>query len=205
MFLHGTIGMRHRNLIERRVAGQTRRFEHQFQIHHVVNDNRTFPTPFRLPSTFHIPRLDNPCHRTEAGGQGTGSLNNHLLIFWIARQTQTVPKTTIDHKTDIMVPLDVFGIFHRFRIFLCKRQQALISCQLIQIPNRTGEKTTAPIRQVTIINRTVRVQRSHKLTARLDQFNLFSYLFTGKLYVLFNKPVSCPPAGNQRNTECHAH
>jgi len=33
------------------------------------------------------------------------------------------------------------------------------------------EKTTAPIRQVTIINRTVRVQRSriHKLTARLDQ------------------------------------
>ena len=65
MFLHGTVGMRHRDLIERRITGQTRSFEHQFQIHHIVNDNRTFPTPFGLPSAFHIPRLDNPGSRTK--------------------------------------------------------------------------------------------------------------------------------------------
>ena len=199
--------MRNGNLIESRVTGQPCSGKQQFEIHHIIDDHRTLPAPFRNPSSIHVPWLDNPRYRPKAGRQGTGSFDNHLLVFRIARQTQTVPKTAINHKADIMVPLDVFGISHRFRVFLCKRQQALIPCQFIQIPNRTGEKTTAPVRQVTIINGTVRIQRSrvHKLAARLDQLDFLSYLFTGKLYVLFNKPISCSSAGNQRNTECHAH
>ena len=127
LFFHSAVDVRNGNLIESWVAGQPCSGKQQLEVHHIIDNHRALPTPFRNPSSIHIPRLDNPCHRTEAGGQGTGSLNNHLLIFWIARQTQTVPKTAIDNKTDIMVPLDVFD------------------------------------------------------------------LFTGKFYVLFNKPVSCPP------------
>ena len=189
MFLHGTIGMRHRNLIERRVAGQTRRFEHQFQIHHVVNDNRTFPTPFRLPSAFHIPRLDNPGSRTEAGRQRLGSLHHHIFIRRRPCQSQAIPETAIYNKSDIMMPSQVFGFLYGIRIFGGQRQQRAVARQFIQIPDRSGEKAAPPIRITTIIDRTVCLKR-HRIQAfptRFDHTDLIPYLCTGKIDILVNK------------------
>lgn len=66
---HSRVSMFLSHIIESRVARKFSGFEQQLQIHHIVNDNRTFPSAFGLPAFVGIPRLDNACTRTKTGRQ----------------------------------------------------------------------------------------------------------------------------------------
>ena len=54
--------------IESGITGQFGCFEQKFQVHHVVNDNRTFPASFTLPAiAFYIPALNDSGIRAKTG------------------------------------------------------------------------------------------------------------------------------------------
>ena len=55
MVSHSRIGMLPGYVIESGVAGQPGSFEQQFEVHHIINDNGTFPATFSLPPLVCIP------------------------------------------------------------------------------------------------------------------------------------------------------
>ena len=55
-----TVGMCYGYFMESGITGQFGFLEQKFQVHHVVNDNRTFPASFTLPAiTLYIPALND--------------------------------------------------------------------------------------------------------------------------------------------------
>ena len=55
MVSHSRIGVLPGYVVESGVAGQPGSFEQQFEVHHIINDNGTFPATFSLPSLICIP------------------------------------------------------------------------------------------------------------------------------------------------------
>lgn len=139
------IGMFHGDVIERGVAGQAGRFEQQLEVHHIVDDDGTLPAARSLPATVGIPRLDDPCPRTEAGGQRLGSLDNDVLIVGLAGQTVTVQVTATDHEAHIVMPLQVFDGIQVLGILLGQLLPLLVTGQFIGEPHAAGKEARAPV------------------------------------------------------------
>ena len=196
--------MSHCHLIVSGVARELGRLEEQFQIHHVVDDDGTFPAPFRLPAvSFHVPALDDLGLLVETCAERLGRLDHHVLIFFLMAQAETVAVAAVDDEADVMVPGEITGLIKSLGVFLCQRQQRGIAGQFIQIPHAAGEEPAPPVGIAAVIYFTLVVQsnRIETFSACLNRVNLQSDLcpcvFNG-----FLLPVSFR-SGSLLRAGCH--
>ena len=130
--------MRHRNFIETRIAAVNRSVEQQFEIHHVIDDNRAFPAFVRVPRHNHAGLGLKPRR------QRTRRLNQHVPVCRIAGDSVTVAVTASHSESDVVIRSQVFDPFESFGLFRRARFPLRITGQLVQKPQRTGEETADP-------------------------------------------------------------
>ena len=140
MIFHRRIGMRNRDIMETVIAGSLACPRQQFEVHHIIDDNRILPFTIigKVPGT---DRLD---HRVEPGTERTGACHQHILVSGILCQPVTVAIATIKHEAYIVIIRHMLHFFQAFG----KKSGILLQfgsrIVFIQIPEFTGEETAAP-------------------------------------------------------------
>ncbi|MNT39558.1 hypothetical protein D3C86_1282840 [compost metagenome] len=107
MILHRRVCMTYSDMIIARVPGQFCCFKKQFQIEHVINNDRKIPTMAIM-----IPRTDASDLRIKACCQSFSGLDNDIPIMCIGCKTITVTNTTENLKAHIMgFPIILFAFY----------------------------------------------------------------------------------------------
>ena len=140
MIFHRRIGMRDRDIIETVIAGSLACPRQQFEVHHIIDDNRILP--FTIIGK--VPGTDRFDHRVESGTERAGACHQYILISGILCQAVTIAIATIKHETYIVVTRHMLYFFQasgkKFGILL----QLGSGITFIQVPEFTGEETAAP-------------------------------------------------------------
>ena len=190
MIFDGFIGMRNGYPVKRRIARQLCGIKKQFEIHHIINNYRTLPASLCLPTTGYIPRLNNTGSRSKTCRKRFCSPDNDIFIRFISGQTQSVPKTTSNYKSYIVVICKVFYRIQSFCEFFSPRSPFFITCQFIQVPQTPREEPWRPTARIDIsyfaINKRVRIKQFPRF---LYKCRLQRILFCRKPYIFIDKFV----------------
>ena len=141
VILDGRIRMREGDVPKGIDPAESVCFHQQFEVHHVVDDDREFPTG-RL-------RIDIPAEgctdgRIETARESMGRIDHGLPPAGVSGDPQRVPVTAVGDETDIMVTgllrfeIDLPGVF------LSECPHPLISRLEIDVPEAAGEETRTP-------------------------------------------------------------
>ena len=145
VLLHRSVGMLHRDIIIGAVARKLRGLEHQFEIHHVVDDHRALPAALALPAAVGVPRLDDARHRPETRRERLGRLDDHILVAGYVFQSQSVAVAVVDHEAHVVMPLQVLHRIEDLGMLSCARGPCLVARQFVHVPQRPGEETAHPV------------------------------------------------------------
>ena len=74
------------------ISGQLADFKEQFQVHHVIDDDRILPAALRLPTTINIPGLDASDIRIKSRDKRIAGINQNIFILLFASQSQSISK-----------------------------------------------------------------------------------------------------------------
>ena len=180
VLLHRTVGMFHRNIIIGAVARELRGLEHQFEIHHVVDDHRALPAAFALPAPVGVPRLDDARNRAETRRERFGRLDDHALVAGNVFQPQAVAVAVVDHETHVVMPLQILHRVENLGMLPRTCGPRLVARQFVHVPQRPGEETAHPVVDGHVVDPPVlpgRGDADH--TARLARIGQHTDLFFG--------------------------
>ena len=122
------------------IARQLRGTEQHFQVHHIVDDDRIFPSVAVV-----VPRADAFHLRAVAGNQSLGTLQHHTLVRAFTRQFIRLSKAVVHHKAEVVRALVPLGFFNRPGPRDGSPAPIVIMRIGIYLPQRAGEETRAPI------------------------------------------------------------
>ncbi len=145
MVFHRRIGVADSHSAERRIAAQLGCLEHQFEVHHVIDNGRTHPTALALPAAVFVPRLEHSRSGAEACGERACRLHDDIGVYRVVRHGVRLPVGAINHKADVVVPFQVLNTIERKRVARGVGEVLLVARQAIEFPYRTGEETGAPV------------------------------------------------------------
>ncbi len=136
---HRLVGVRDGHVAQRTVARTFGGPHQQFEVHHVVDDDRILPFVLVV-----VPRADQPHFGLEARRQRARPGEQHLLVGLVSREAQPVAETAIEHEPHVVVvggvflPLDARGVHPS--VF----QHPGIAAVLVDVPQHAREKAAAP-------------------------------------------------------------
>ena len=146
MVLHSLVGVADCNVAVGRVTGHFAHFEKEFEVHHIVDDDRAFPTSLSLPAVSHnIPGLDDAGIRTEAGCEGFRGVHKYCVIARDVLEPESVAIAVINHEAHIVVPFQELDFVEDFSVLLSVYCIFLFARELIHIPESAGEETAHPV------------------------------------------------------------
>ena len=122
------------------IARQLRGTEQHFQVHHIVDDDRIFPSVAVV-----VPRADAFHLRAVAGNQSLGTLQHHILVRAFTRQFIRLSKAVVHHKAEVVRALVPLGFFNRPGPRDGSPAPVIIMRIGIYLPQRAGEEPRAPI------------------------------------------------------------
>jgi len=139
MIFHRLVGVRNRHLPERLVARITGRPQQEFEVHHVVDDDRVLPLVAVV-----VPRADQPHFRLETRRQRPGSGEQHLFVGLVPGEAQSVAETAIQHESHVVVVGRIFFAFDARGVHPGVFQNPRIAAVFIHVPQRSRKKSAAP-------------------------------------------------------------
>ena len=179
------VGMAHGDAVVSRVARKLGGFKHQFEIHHVVDDDGAFPALLGLPTVriVDVPRLDDASARTEAGGERLRCLHHHVLISLDVLQAQAVAETAVDDEAHVVVARQHFGRFDGARHVFRLLGPLLVASEFVEIPQGAGEEAATPVVRTAVAHFALLVERHgiERFLGFLDSGRFQSHLFRGKV------------------------
>ena len=132
MIFHRLVGVRNRHLPERLVARITGRPQQEFEVHHVVDDDRVLPLVAVV-----VPRADQPHFRLETRRQRPGSGEQHLFVGLVPGEAQSVAETAIQHESHVVVVGRIFFAFDARGVHPGVFQNPRIAAVFIHVPQRS--------------------------------------------------------------------
>ena len=141
MILHGGVGVRNGDVMIALVARDTGCFEEQFEVHHVVDDDRILPTVGRAPT----PAADASHGVVVTGDERLGSLHNNVAIGLFARQFPSLAKRVIDHEAQVVASTVVLHLFDGPGVADCLLTPEGVVRILIHVPQLAAEESAAPV------------------------------------------------------------
>ena len=139
MVFQRLVSMRYGHVAQRLVARTVGGPHQQFEVHHVVDDDRILPFVAVV-----VPRADQPYFGFEARRQRARPGEQHLLVGLVSREAQSVAETAIEHEPHVMV---VGGVF--FPLDACGEHPGVlqhpgVAAVLVDVPQHAREKAAAP-------------------------------------------------------------
>ena len=146
VILQGLVGVADGDIPVSRVTCHLAHLEKQFEIHHIIYNDRAFPTSFGLPTVvYDIPGLKDAGCRAETGGKGIGSVDKNLVIARDILQAQAVTVTVIDHKAYVVMPGEVLDFVQDLSVLLSLEGILLLTGEFVHIPESACEESAYPV------------------------------------------------------------
>lgn len=183
--VHRDIGVRLGHFIIGVVARKMRRYGQQFEVHHVVDDDR-------IPPLVGVPRTGAAYCGIETCGEVARCRNDYVAIGLLVRQAVAVAVGAIDGEADVVIVRAVLFALHAFGELFGDAAQLFAAAVFVEVPHRTGKKSAGPPADGTGDERIVgRIPAAWHLVGRiLDRFIEAERLFDGE--------IECPVDGAYR-------
>src|SRR5690606_39074944 len=149
VIFHSSLGMFYGNIFKTGISGSFRSKKQQFEVHHIIDNDRKIPVFITDKGLNTIPRLDTADLGIVSASQGLGGLHDNVFVLLRLCKSVVISITAIYHEYKIMGSFVVFLTFQKCQCMLCLTEQLLIFRILIQVQKRTGIKSTGPISRTT--------------------------------------------------------
>ena len=144
--LQSLVCMADGNVPEGRICSHAADLEEQFEVHHIVNDDRTFPSLLGLPSLCsHVPRLYDASSRTKACRERSGCIYQDCVVAGNLFEPESVTITVVDHESYIMMRCKILDVMKYLCMLLSLLCIVFVSCEFIHVPERTGKESADPV------------------------------------------------------------
>ena len=181
------------DVVQRTVTAELGGLEEQFEVHHVVDDDRIAPSALGLPAAIDVPRLDHPRLRVVARGERAGRRHHHGAVGGRRGETQGVAVAAIDHESHVVVPSQILHAVEDIRMTACALGPLFVAREAIHIPKRSGEKAAHPVVDRYVFDLAVGEGRRNARSARFETAAVEAAdLRGGDGKVLFDEACSGP-------------
>ena len=176
---------------------QAGHFRKDFQVHHIVDDDREIP-PFAG-----VPAAGAAHDRAETGAEFLGPGFHHLQIGGIPGQAVPVAETAVHLETDVVVGVHPYDPVQFGSLAFCHFQHVGIAGVLINQPERAGEESAGPIVQFPVLDLAFFEGDRHFVGRypRVERGELDDRPFENTVGGLFNRTAGSG-AGNEKQDGC---
>src|SRR5690606_14135750 len=113
VIFHSSLGMFYGNIFKTGISGSFRSKKQQFEVHHIIDNDRKIPVFITDKGLNTIPRLDTADLGIVSASQGLGGLHDNVFVLLLLCKSVGISKTAIHHETYIIGSFVVFLTFQK--------------------------------------------------------------------------------------------